>query len=61
MTVIFHFCTKQAHEILQVNWWVNSSPKQVVGMGKTAFYGKRNGEENGWAKVCVGCVTVQRF
>jgi hypothetical protein len=20
-------------------------------MGKTAFYGKKNGEENGWAKV----------
>ncbi|GHJ85659.1 hypothetical protein NliqN6_2061 [Naganishia liquefaciens] len=41
---------KSGHHFDLVNWWVNSSPKQVVGMGKTAFYGKRNGEENGWAK-----------
>ncbi|KAJ9092800.1 hypothetical protein QFC21_006676 [Naganishia friedmannii] len=43
---------KSGHHFDLVNWWVNSSPKQVVGMGKTAFYGKKNGEEHGWAKVC---------
>lgn len=41
---------KSGHHFDLVNWWVNSSPKQVVGMGKTAFYGKKNGEEHGWAK-----------
>lgn len=42
---------KSGHHFDLVNWWVNSSPKQVVGMGKTAFYGKKNGAESGWAKV----------
>ncbi|KAJ9096956.1 hypothetical protein QFC20_006316 [Naganishia adeliensis] len=41
---------KSGHHFDLVNWWVNSSLKQVVGMGKTAFYGKKNGEESGWAK-----------
>ncbi|KAJ9119021.1 hypothetical protein QFC22_003510 [Naganishia vaughanmartiniae] len=41
---------KSGHHFDLVNWWVNSSPKQVVGMGKTAFYGKKNGEAHGWAK-----------
>jgi hypothetical protein len=41
---------KSGHHFDLVNWWIDSSPVQVAAMGKTAFYGKENGEKHGWAK-----------
>ncbi len=45
---------KSGHHFDLVNWWLNSRPKEVFGMGKTAFYGDKGaGVEAGWAKVSV--------
>lgn len=41
---------KSGHHFDLVNWWIGSEPETVVGMGKTAFYGKEAGTKNGWAK-----------
>jgi hypothetical protein len=34
----------------QVNWWLQSTPKRVFGMGRLGFYGQENGQKSGWAK-----------
>lgn len=34
----------------QVNWWLQSTPKRVFGMGRLGFYGAENGIRSGWAK-----------
>lgn len=33
-----------------VNFWINSKPESVFGMGKLGFYGKENGTKSGWAR-----------
>jgi hypothetical protein len=41
---------KSGHHFDLVNWWLASSPVQVAGMGSLAFYGSKNGSDNGWRK-----------
>lgn len=41
---------KSGHHFDLVNWWLAASPVEVVGMGRTAFYGAENGKRFGWAK-----------
>jgi len=41
---------KSGHHFDLVNWWLDSSPETVVGMGRLAFYGRENGSKHGWAK-----------
>ncbi len=41
---------KSGHHYDLVNWWVNSTPKHVFGMGRLAFYGEAQGKKHGWAK-----------
>ena len=36
--------------MFQVNWWLQSTPKRVFGMGRLGFYGQENGKQSGWAK-----------
>ena len=38
---------KSTHHFDLVNWWIDSYPKTVFAMGKTAFYGKENAEARG--------------
>ncbi|KAG7440971.1 NAD(P)-binding protein [Guyanagaster necrorhizus] len=35
---------KSGHHFDLVNWWIDSEPETVVGMGKTAFYARGNDE-----------------
>lgn len=41
---------KSGHHFDLVNWWIDAEPVEVAGFGKLAFYGKQNGEQNGYAK-----------
>ncbi|KAI0033576.1 NAD(P)-binding protein [Vararia minispora EC-137] len=41
---------KSGHHFDLVNWWLDSVPVTVVGMGRLAFYGRENGTKHGWAK-----------
>ncbi|MHC4871803.1 MAG: Gfo/Idh/MocA family protein [Planctomycetota bacterium] len=41
---------KATHHFDLVNWWLDSSPKTVFGMGDLMFYGKANAEARGEAK-----------
>ena len=41
---------KSGHHFDLVNWWLDSNPVEVAGMGRTAFYGAENGKRSGWAK-----------
>ncbi len=41
---------KATHHFDLVNWWINSSPKTVFGMGDLRFYGRENAEERGVTK-----------
>jgi predicted dehydrogenase len=38
---------KATHHFDLVNWWINSTPKTVFGMGDLRFYGRENAEERG--------------
>lgn len=33
-----------------VNFWINSKPVTVFGMGSLAFYGEQNGAKSGWGR-----------
>lgn len=41
---------KSTHHFDLVNWWLNSAPKTVFGMGDLKFYGRENAEERGVTK-----------
>ncbi|KAI0340250.1 NAD(P)-binding protein [Trametopsis cervina] len=41
---------KSGHHFDLVNWWLDSTPEVVAGMGKLGFYGDVNGKRHGWAK-----------
>ncbi|KAK1219243.1 hypothetical protein PQX77_018050 [Marasmius sp. AFHP31] len=41
---------KSGHHFDLVNWWLDSSPITVAGMGRLAFYGEENGRKHGWVK-----------
>jgi predicted dehydrogenase len=41
---------KSGHHFDLVNWWIDSVPVEVAGMGRLAFYGEQAGKEHGWAK-----------
>uniref|UniRef100_D8QAW7 Gfo/Idh/MocA-like oxidoreductase N-terminal domain-containing protein n=1 Tax=Schizophyllum commune (strain H4-8 / FGSC 9210) TaxID=578458 RepID=D8QAW7_SCHCM len=41
---------KSGHHFDLVNWWINSEPEAVAGMGKLGFYGEENGKRHGWAR-----------
>ncbi|KAI9631781.1 oxidoreductase [Dioszegia hungarica] len=41
---------KSSHHFDLVNFWINSKPKEVFGMGSLAFYGAENGKKSGWGK-----------
>ena len=42
---------KSGHHFDLVNWWIDSEPVQVAGMGQLGFYGdKGGGKHSGWAK-----------
>ncbi|KAK1217386.1 hypothetical protein PQX77_019925 [Marasmius sp. AFHP31] len=41
---------KAGHHFDLVNWWIDSSPVTVAGMGRLAFYGQENGKKHGWVK-----------
>ncbi len=38
---------KSTHHFDLVNWWIDSSPSVVFGLGNLAFYGKANAEKRG--------------
>jgi predicted dehydrogenase len=38
---------KATHHFDLVNWWLNSSPETVFGLGSLSFYGRSNAEERG--------------
>lgn len=38
---------KATHHFDLVNWWIDSRPKTVFGIGNLAFYGRENAEERG--------------
>jgi predicted dehydrogenase len=38
---------KATHHFDLVNWWIDSKPKTVFGMGDLRFYGRENAEERG--------------
>jgi predicted dehydrogenase len=38
---------KSTHHFDLVNWWLDSAPETVFGLGNLAFYGKTNAEERG--------------
>lgn len=40
---------KATHHFDLLNWWLDSSPATVFGLGKLAFYGRANGEARGAA------------
>jgi len=41
---------KATHHFDLVNWWLDSAPHTVVGLGSLAFYGKANAEARGISK-----------
>ncbi|KAL0568878.1 hypothetical protein V5O48_013095 [Marasmius crinis-equi] len=41
---------KAGHHFDLVNWWIDSQPVTVTGMGRLAFYGEENGRKHGWVK-----------
>ncbi|KAF9258172.1 NAD(P)-binding protein [Marasmius fiardii PR-910] len=41
---------KSGHHFDLVNWWLDSSPVTVAGMGSLVFYGEENGRKHGWVK-----------
>ncbi|KAI4524308.1 NAD(P)-binding protein [Schizophyllum commune Loenen D] len=41
---------KSGHHFDLVNWWINSQPEAVAGMGKLGFYGDEKGKRHGWAR-----------
>ena len=40
---------KATHHFDLLNWWLESSPRTVFGLGQLAFYGRANGESRGEA------------
>jgi predicted dehydrogenase len=38
---------KSTHHFDLVNWWLDSSPEKVFGLGSLGFYGKANAEQQG--------------
>lgn len=38
---------KSTHHFDLINWWLNSEPETVFGMGQLAFYGRANAERRG--------------
>lgn len=38
---------KSTHHFDLVNWWIDSTPSEVFGMGRLAFYGLENAENRG--------------
>lgn len=38
---------KATHHFDLVNWWLDSQPREVFGMGDLVFYGRENAEERG--------------
>ncbi len=38
---------KSTHHFDLVNWWIDSSPETVFGLGRLGFYGKANAESRG--------------
>ncbi|QYY36671.1 Gfo/Idh/MocA family oxidoreductase [Ruficoccus sp. ZRK36] len=44
---------KSTHHFDLVNWWIDSSPETVFGMGQLAFYGRDNAEKRGVKKFYV--------
>lgn len=38
---------KATHHFDLVNWWLNSRPVKVFGLGRLAFYGRENAEQRG--------------
>jgi hypothetical protein len=46
--VVIHEADRPQFDL--VNFWINSKPKEVFGMGSLAFYGSENGKKSGWAK-----------
>ncbi|KIK62937.1 hypothetical protein GYMLUDRAFT_41216 [Collybiopsis luxurians FD-317 M1] len=47
---------KSGHHFDLVNWWIDSSPVTVAGMGRLAFYGAENGKKHGWVPEGPGSV-----
>lgn len=41
---------KSGHHFDLVNWWIESEPEAVAGLGKLAFYGAEAAKEHSWAK-----------
>ncbi|AFR94641.1 oxidoreductase [Cryptococcus neoformans C23] len=41
---------KSSHHFDLVNFWIQSVPQSVFGMGSLAFYGKENGKKSGWGR-----------
>lgn len=41
---------KATHHFDLVNWWINSTPEMVFGMGDLKFYGRTNAEKRGMTK-----------
>jgi predicted dehydrogenase len=41
---------KATHHFDLVNWWLDSSPRTVFGLGSLAFYGRANAEQRGVTK-----------
>ncbi|OCF73166.1 oxidoreductase [Kwoniella mangroviensis CBS 8886] len=41
---------KSSHHFDLVNFWINSKPSSVFGMGALSFYGTEQGKRSGWAR-----------
>ncbi|WVQ80490.1 hypothetical protein IAT38_002595 [Cryptococcus sp. DSM 104549] len=41
---------KSSHHFDLVNFWIQSTPASVFGLGSLAFYGDKNGKASGWAR-----------
>ncbi|ODN95904.1 oxidoreductase [Cryptococcus wingfieldii CBS 7118] len=41
---------KASHHFDLVNFWIQSTPASVFGLGSLGFYGKENGQKSGWAR-----------
>ncbi|WVQ96756.1 hypothetical protein IAU59_003863 [Kwoniella sp. CBS 9459] len=41
---------KSSHHFDLVNFWIQSKPESVFGLGALSFYGKEQGQKSGWAR-----------
>ncbi|OCF40007.1 oxidoreductase [Kwoniella heveanensis CBS 569] len=41
---------KSSHHFDLVNFWIQSKPESVFGLGSLSFYGKEQGQKSGWAR-----------